>query len=1019
MTVSEALLNITELTKKNVELLEMINNSFYTRANHLSTTIDGKNYVIPSYIALENKVNHLLDGFNNLVHAAKSGEAWFNFDGNSKVLYVDGYQQAPSPVDLSPVTNFGTESIAMFKDMVSPKPYLDFDMDNIPMNITQVNVKKIIPYNETLKGSFDIASKESNGVLSWADCAMILNSGDPEYIKGKDYDEYDAVYDLPVLKTTYSGNYIVEKVVKDYIDEDLNNMLIVQIHPDTPLDIVDFDGAFTKSLEVTMDGQNQYLTTYDGSAKLEIRDINVSKRQLTLKVIHGEYVNVHGYEGEDTKNAPDSSRLRYYPDLVNGKRTLHLTLEEDKYIYVTIAPVNSRLGIQTAWGKGVYINTYDLIHSDTQVKFGEFYMNNVNNIGDALNELTSVMYPSITKYTGNNFENMVHTKPSLSTDTIQVVQINKHINDADAIKTIRSLYSQKKQFQTQLNEIQNKITTLNEELSQISFDDLTGVRAAYEAQLTDLRAQQNELTTSISKIVDEISISANEATIPLEDAKFRARGYVDINKYVSEVFGGSSDVTPEIATSLIAGTQTRYRYRNSSNPQANVNVINEFLFTEWVTYNPPMRPRNMEYNDGNFNIYYSDVSDGKLNSTSNEEKFNQIDIPISQGEIVEAQSRIVWGFGYPFVTIATEWSDVCEITFPEELVKDVQITTIIDENNSDIERLRFDNILSNKGIIEHVDDFLQDQDIKYYHKAEDIASGFYTTERRVIPLRDKLSEMDKNVAEIMSLIKGTESDALEVYAIINGVDSQIQPDIKNPVSLPAYNSMEDGSYSGTTYKENGVMRCTITIELRNSSSTTMRLFSMFPGARDTYLSDIGDKYGLYDVDPFRGDVKLYSLSNGSNLNDNASGGEPPVSNDPSAKSNRSYEEVSQSLNQFIYFRNNAPWGVVDFKNNPDLVVMPTIQTRYELCLSGDSVRGNLLLGPGESQKVYITAEWGDTVKDNQLQHHVMFNVRTSLYTDPMFFDILLTASNEAALNDLVAVEKQRVRTLERYNTTVR
>ena len=110
MTVSESLLQITELTKKNLQILQMINDSFYSKANHLSTIVGETSYTIPSYIALENKVNHLQDAFNNLVHASKSGEAWFNFDGNSKEINVRGYQSAPSPINLDVKTVFETEA---------------------------------------------------------------------------------------------------------------------------------------------------------------------------------------------------------------------------------------------------------------------------------------------------------------------------------------------------------------------------------------------------------------------------------------------------------------------------------------------------------------------------------------------------------------------------------------------------------------------------------------------------------------------------------------------------------------------------------------------------------------------------------------------------------------------------------------------------------------------------------------------------------------------------------------------
>lgn len=1053
MTVSEALLSIVDLTKKNLDLLEMINNSFYTKSSHLSTTVDGVGYVIPSYIALENKVNHLQDGFNNLVKAAQSGTAWINFDGNSKVINLQGFQQAPSPIDLSEIREFDFEKTTIFKDMLNPKPFVRFGLGSLADNITQVNVKKVVLYKTELindfKGRAEGMAKgdKASGKLSWADCVGLKET----YIPGVDYDEYDSLYTLPIRHNTKAGTYVVEEIISDVINEDLDNIVTVKIHEGTPLKVIDFDGAYKEDLTAVGDnGLGVVLTTYDGSAKLKVIDINPSKYQLTLKVLSGEYVNLQPAGKENLKgqdlinNVSDYSILRFYED-VDDQRELHVALEEDRYVFITIAPVNSTIGIQTAWGDGLFIDTYMLREEGGQT-FNQYYTENVTNIGDALAELANTMYPNITKYT-EGYGDAIFGKPTLLSDTVNVVQINKHINEADSVKTIRSLYSQKKQYQLSLSEVQNKITSLTEELSQISFDDLSGVRSAYEAQLTDLRAQQNELNASISSICDNIARAANDSVIPLEGGKFRIRGYVDVERFIEDNFSlqENSGLTKNDILNLMVGTQVMYRYKNPDIPQANVSVVKDFLFTEWNVYEAPKRPRSMSYKNGKYIINYQDTtvdeSTGEivLKQSDNRPKFNQIDIPINQGEIVEMQVRIIWGFGYPYATVATQWSEPIEVTFPEELVKDVQVTTIIEENNSDIESLRFDNILANKGVTEHVDSSIQDQDIKYYHKSDDIASGFFTQERRVIPLRDKLTEMNNTIQTLMSMVQGTTSDAINVSVNINGISTTIQPDVVNTLYLPAWNTLDNGYSGNVITKNSNLAEMFVSINIANAVDTPLRLFPIFPGPRDRSIDEligstnpeIFNPLGLKIKD--QGFIGQISDDSGNDnwdvvwlatdsTNDNVWKNAPESGEIGRVYNPDDYSEIKtryQSPNQFIYFRNRSPFtgGELQGADCGGLHIWPYIQDQYDLCVDGDSVDGVSLLNKGKVKSVILKIDWNNPGK-NGLVKTIGFNLRYSLYKDPVYYEIKFVAKVDQNDNDLLASAQTKTADLVKYNTTV-
>ena len=1079
MTVSESLLQISELTKQNLQILQVINDAFFTKSNHLSTVVGETTYVIPSYIALENKVNHLQDAFNNLVHAAKSGETWFNFDGDSKEVLVRGYQSAPNPIDLKVSDNFETEARTLFKDMLTPSPYLNFDMTCLPDDINQVKVKKIIPYAADLKARIlakcsGLTGTQGSAKLSWGNMCLILGSGEVDYVPGRDYLEYETIYNLPTRHCTRSGSYIIEEVLTDQITENLENIVTVRISDKTPLERNEFDGVTKSNLSA-----GDYLITYDGSAKLKIRSMQPAARILELQVMSGEYLNPIAAGKIETENpfesVSDYSILRLFSSSEDN-RQLHIPLEEDQYVFIAAAPINPRLNTQSEWGNGLMVNTDNLrLKDDDKTGFRKYYNDNVLYIGDSMIELATITYPSITKYSHEEMEAML-AAPSTDDIVLQVVQINKHLNDSDVVKNIRALYSQKKQYQADLAEVQARISSLTEQLAEISFDDMSGTRSAYTAQIADLKDQQNNLTTSIAKIVDSIALAANNSELPIDGAKFRARGYLDVSKITENIAKSiqkSIKITATDESALIKkirenvlGIEVQYRYRNPDIPQANVAVIGDkaFLFTEWMTYNPPLRERQMKYVDGQYTMTSADVDspDGDFRYHENLPKFNQIDIPISQGEVVEVRVRLIWGFGHPFVKTSTDWTEIKTQEFPPELVEDVQVTTIIEENNNDIETNRFETILNTKGITPHVDDGIDDQDVHYMHKPESISSGFYTPERRIIPLKDKLLEMHGDIIELQDMIQGTTSEALRVMCTVDGIAHEIAPDIDNIIQLPAYSSIQetaDKIPTGSAFKFDEVVYCPATITLANISSHTVHLFSMFPGSRSINIKDIyrdENKHKAFT----RFDIKDYIDTDSGKLCG------PDIINTAVRNNGQTKaESFPQRMNQIITYRAKNPYNSSwlgsgdgaylaegffnnDISNNNGITggnaerlddgllkkesdnvqwdsfvrVFPQCPSEYGMCLTSDAVNAKLSLAPGESVSFQLHIEYhlkNDTPESSQKEFTIGFNVRNSLYLEPLYYQLRFIGKYNQTTGDRLASAKTNVETLTKYNITVR
>ena len=755
-SVNECLVKIQELTQQNLDILKTFNDAFFTKQDHLSVNISGSKYIIPSFISLENKINSLAANFENLVQAPQSGEAFFNFDGNSRAIQVRPYTSTPNSLVLNNISNFSVENNDIFKDFIFPNAYVNIGLQTLPNDITHVNVKKIIPLNSVLVSLFKtiLTKTEIDGEgnpytidipsnqYSYKNIHSILLN----YTEDVDYIEYDTLYDLPIRKNIGSGVYVIESIKEDIIDENLDNFITVKLRSDMEesiyrnnLSYLLFDEIIERPLKI-----GDTLVTYEGNAKVQIVELYPNTNSIKFKVLYGEYLNLVPADDNKHKYISPLSKLKFdSPIDFDEDKYIKVSLEEDKYIFVAVAPVNDRMNVQSSWGGGLMLNTYLLTHNNGET-FEKFYKENVRNIGDVMMEVASAMNnTNISRYTKEEFDQFTQFKPVIDTNNLLVTHINKHLDNSPSLIEIRKLYSQKKNYQSQLETAKEQLRNVSDQLANISYEDTTGQKKILQENFTIYSGQVNEYTASINATLTQIANAANNSEVPIENAKYRIRGFFDYKGI------------PHYEH--IKGIKVQYRYKNKNQEQGQVLSINgDFIFSDWNNMDSFDRVYKPSYDAGyKFNMEED-------NGNYNEPSFNQIDIPISQGETVDIRLKVIYDFGAPFIQTTSDWSEIVNIAFPEEFLKDIQITDIITENNNEIETYKFSNMLLNDGITGHVNDKIQDQDILYHHKPDNIASGFYTAERRIIPLKDKLIEMNNNIQEIFDEIREDAYESLDL-----------------------------------------------------------------------------------------------------------------------------------------------------------------------------------------------------------------------------------------------------------------
>ena len=1001
ITLNEYLVEIQELTKKNFEILKALNNSFYTKSEHLRVNIDNSDYVIPSFISLENKISTLEDNFYNLVNAPKTGEAVFDFDGNTQSIEVKGFTNVPQKafegVDLENMTSniksFEYKKNEIFKDFLTPTPYIKIDLSQIPNDIHQVNVKKLIVKNEQLlsllKQDANWQTANSEEGIEESICRPIKYSDVVKKLyafeDSVDYTVYDKVYSMPIRYEIGSGKYSIKEIKRNWTDDNFNE------HYELKLDHLTYKIA-DETIEKNI-FEGDYLVTNNDKVKLLIEKIYTSTNTVQVKVENGGFADLCT---ENDGNV-DLSTLKFYAiGNVNQAKYLNIPLEEDRYVLIFLAPIQRNSLIQSPWGSGLFFDVYSLQEKGSNTTFKDFYNSVVTNIGDKLFGLVSLTEEDFVNIGENEFYRLVKSKPTIDTENIKVTLINKHMSNSETVSEIYNLYKQKEDYKIELSSVQKQIDEINALLSSLSFEDTTTSRTIYTDQLSDLNSKKKDLTSSIADCIQRITIASTDTDTPVENPKYHIRGFFDYEKYLKD---------NSIDKHKVIKIDVQYRYKNANRVTGNAETIgkigdNPAIFSDWNIMQSFTDERHPIFDYSKYKF----ETNGDTSSV-NVPSFNQIDIPISQGETVDIRLRVVYAIGYPFVKTTSEWSDIVNVEFPVELRKNVTVLDIIKENNSDTTKEAFRGYLDKYGVVEHVSDKLIDQNITYFHQPEHIASGFYTEERRVIPLRDKLQTLTNDVMTIKDEVFGTTSENLLVTLSDGESEVIVNPHANNTFILKDYSSSDKN--------KDGAVETVLTLKVQNNSTTsTVKLFSMFPGNYNDALTDT-TRSKFENSDFVNGGicVPLY-IDSKNNF-------------------------IPQELNQWIYFRIKDPYTgdmyytsatnnlmgdkLCGLHSNYNIVsdnILPTTtplsSTKFGMCAfqhltdikdicitESDTSVNYKLLYPGESLEIPISIVYSlsaDT--NNEVVKTMGFDLRNSLYSDPMNykFEIKAKYSNNLSNN---------------------
>lgn len=875
-SLKEYYVSLERLYNNAVNILTALNQSLSTTSSEITVTIADTDDVestlrIPSYLHLESRIEQLNNNFSLLFDLPESGEAWFTKASDMYKLEMVKSNCAPVTPKFNTSNMFTSFKENIFlRDLVSPKTFLKLDATNLKDNIHEVVVKKIVYKNANL-----FQQVVETGVKTYEDYKAILYSQK----KDVDYEEYDSIIRLPIRKTKYKSSFNITEIPTlesgnpfRSIAADDSSHLIYKVR----LNTIQYTDADDSSIIFSLQ-QGDYLTLEENFGIYKVLDISNYVENLNECIVTLE--ECAGHTTLQTFEENSSMVFKLYDDNFEKFKYVEIPLEENEFITVFVSALYDN--VRSTFSDGMNINLNDLeitnengekiYHNDTNIPYTyiEYYNEYCKNIGDILAGITNTIYPQFTNFTFDellNLQNSDNLKKIVTTtidnDILKVTKINDHLVDDTATKRIMQLHSEKNEKTNQLSAVQANIDKTYNQLTSTDFSqDLSVSQTSLKNKLDQYYAERLTLNKQLISIVSEIN-TLKSSVSGYNSSKFRIRGVVSENKvenYVKENIAGKAN---------IIGIDVEYKYSSVNSDTSNVLSINSNLFTNWNKLQTIEKERKLVFNNitKTYEIEYEDY-----NNVSNIVKWNQIDIPISQGEDVIIRIRYKYSVGQPFMNLYTPWSEELKVTFPVEFVETNELNSVIDQNDLDVVNTQFLNTLINNGYEEHVNNKIVDGSQQFYHMPENIYSGFNTPENKLLSLKDKLQSIVNDIDTVKQLYQ----ENVYKYNVYIEYDSNV---------VELYNFIENKiNISNIDNISSSFIRKNINLIIKNTGNVPVNLYSIFPGPTNQILPNIEDeKYK--NIEKYER-IPLI-LSGIQDVNNSI---------------------LFQTLGQFIYFREDNPY----------------------------------------------------------------------------------------------------------------
>lgn len=940
-SISNSLKKLLEINTNSLKTFERINEAVTTNAKNIPLEIltdEGTKIVsVPGFGYMKRELERL---DNNLKALAGLGK------GSTKVKLPDGTFQniittslktpANDITSLARPTAFISKPNYFAEDFLNPILATTIDVSGqIPNDTERVLVKRILfdGTNQAAVDFFNDNYRDQDNIDYLTAIRDIVNNNIA-------YTLDEELRDMPYRTTQYTGKFDVLSISnsqREVIENGATVKQAIKLYTLDKLTYSDNDKDLDET-ELLRVGDELMVTGGSKNTRYRINKLDSSTRQVELRLI----------EGYEAIKIGASTLAVYKAEDNNLDLEIPVGFDERVLMFVKALDPQSKLLAET-WSPGVgfYSNDLEILQENGSIiLLSEYYKENVADFGKFITSIKEDNIPPATV-------GVTPDAPTLNADNFKVVQINKHLTENDTADKIKKLSADKASVLEAVKKLDDTISKKRSEIatkkyqSQVQKDkDKNELNSLIEE-----RVSESKLYNSIVTQIQALSSSSNATNIK---PKYRIRGFwsVPAPKQVADTLDQS-----------VVQFIVQYRYLSTSGKAAEASQLKfaddgrekSAIFSNWNEKKSTVRKRAKSIdNAGNISSKFtwqdSKIEDGQ------EINFNQLDIAINQGELVEVRVKSVSEAGFPANPILSDWSEPITVAFPEEEIDTTDVAAVVEVNTAELAKVEIIEELTAQGVYTHVGDAFTANENYYAHVATNIASGFLSPEQKPISVYDKIAELEAQIAGL----KGTvEAEVGELVVKIVSEDGTVTNIVKDTTTQIFAGYYAD-EVADLTVRKGHIVTKTYKLQLENSKATKLELVSRLIGDREkpvyksvvpgTQAHDNGFGLSLNDQGAANFDNKVerdnYYLEEGNydlvpiqyqnipgNTDSGAGAGEGKYENSWDAP----YQSM-QRRGQFIYSR------YMDIANqNPMYIVSPLSPTgtarikdyEYDLTLNGD------------------------------------------------------------------------------------
>ena len=811
-SISNSLKKLLEINTNSLKTFERINEAVTTNAKSIPLEIltdEGTKIVsVPGFGYMKQELLRLDNNLKALAGLGKGSTKVKLPDGTFQNIITTSLKTPASDITiLARPTAFVSKANYFAEDFLNPMLSTSIDVSGqIPNDTERILVKRILfdGTNQVAVDFFNENYRNQDGIDYLTAIRDIVNNN-IAYILDEE------MRDMPYRTTQYTGKFDVLSISNSKREVIENGVTVKQAIKLYTLDSLTYsdNNKDLDQTELLRVGDQLMVTGGSKNTRYVINKLDSSTRQVELRLVEGyEAIKIGGgtlsiYKSEDN----------------NLNIDVPVGFDERILMFVkAIDPQSKILAEKWSPGVGFYSNDLEVLQEDGSIiLLSSFYKDNVADFGKFITSIKEDNIPPATV-------GVTPDAPELDGQNFKVIQINKHLTENDAADKIKKLSADKISVQEAIKKLDDTIFKKRSVIastkyaSQVQKDKDKNELIA----LIEERSSEAKLYNSIVTQIQALSSSSNAQNI---NPKYRVRGFwkVPAAKQVADT------LDQEVIRFIV-----QYRYLSTSGKAAEAAQLKftvdgreqSAIFSNWNEYRGKVRQRAKTINsDGTiekkFTWQASKIEDGQ------EINFNQLDISINQGELVEIRVKSVSEAGFPANPIISDWSEPVTINFPEEEIDTTDVAAVVQVNTAELAKVQITEELTGQGVFTHVSDSFTANENYYAHVATNIASGFLSPEQKPISVYDKIAELEAQIAGL----KGTvEAEVGELMVKVVSEDGSVT-NINKDTTTQLFAGYYVDEVADLTVRKGHIVTKTFKLQLENSKSTKLELVSRLIGDR--------------------------------------------------------------------------------------------------------------------------------------------------------------------------------------------